>query len=138
MAYNIYRDLGCSQEDHLPNCGHFGYTGEYLSRHAEGCPTLKDQPCNCNPNARMMVEKTKLNELGLARMKSLIVDGLDMVLLAKSAEHPKVKDMYFGLAFAYYGAANDMYSTLPELSDFIYDENFTKLRIAIRDSHVFP
>jgi hypothetical protein len=56
----------------------------------------------------------------------------------ESAEHPKVKDMYFGLAFAYYGAANDMYSTLPELSDFIYDENFTKLRIAIRDSHVFP
>lgn len=52
--FNIYRDVGCSQEDHLPNCGHFGYTGTYLSEHLKTCPQRKgkNQPCNCNPKAR--------------------------------------------------------------------------------------
>jgi hypothetical protein len=50
--YNPYRDVGCSQEDHLPNCGHFGMSGLYLSDHAPDCPTDKFEPCTCNPKAR--------------------------------------------------------------------------------------
>jgi hypothetical protein len=50
--YNIYRDLGCSQEDHLPNCSHFGENGLYLSDHAKGCPAGREAPCTCNPKAR--------------------------------------------------------------------------------------
>lgn len=51
---NLYRDIGCSQEDHLPNCGHFGYTGGYLSSHLNTFPQgqKKFEPCNCNPKAR--------------------------------------------------------------------------------------
>lgn len=49
---NIYRDVGCSQEQHLPNCSHFGYTGKYLSEHLPTCPGGRNAPCNCNPKAR--------------------------------------------------------------------------------------
>lgn len=49
---NIYRDVGCSQEDHLPNCSHFGFNGEYLSAHAEWCSGGEYSPCTCNPKAR--------------------------------------------------------------------------------------
>jgi hypothetical protein len=51
-AFNIYRDVGCSQEDHLANCSHFGYTGEYLSEHAPYCNGGRTQPCTCNPEQR--------------------------------------------------------------------------------------
>lgn len=54
---NIYKDVGCSQEQHLPNCSHFGMSGAYLSEHAPDCPWKKHQPCNCNPKARR--ESTK-------------------------------------------------------------------------------
>ena len=37
----IYEDVGCGQEDHLPGCAHFGFTGLYLSAHLP-----------CNPEAR--------------------------------------------------------------------------------------
>lgn len=59
MSYNVYRDLGCSQESHIPNCGHFGYAGTYLSEHLKTCPQFKGntKPCNCNPMARKAVEK---------------------------------------------------------------------------------
>ncbi len=52
--FNIYRDVGCSQEDHLKNCGHFGYSGLYLSDHLKTCPQYAAnlEPCNCNPEAR--------------------------------------------------------------------------------------
>lgn len=53
---NIYRDVGCSQEQHLPNCSHFGYAGTYLSSHAEECEKKtnggRDAPCICNPKVR--------------------------------------------------------------------------------------
>lgn len=49
---NLYKDIGCSQEDHLPNCGHFGFTGTYLSEHLADCPSKNYEPCNCNPKAR--------------------------------------------------------------------------------------
>lgn len=51
---NLYKDVGCSQECHLPNCGHFGYVGTYLSEHADWCDWEKyrDRPCTCNPEAR--------------------------------------------------------------------------------------
>ncbi len=49
-----YRDIGCSQEDHLPNCTHLGYSGGYLSEHLPTCPCFKSNKaeCNCNPKAR--------------------------------------------------------------------------------------
>lgn len=52
--FNLYRDVGCSQEDHLPNCGHFGYSGMYLGSHLSTCPQDKGntKPCNCNPIVR--------------------------------------------------------------------------------------
>lgn len=46
-------DYGCSQEDHIPNCGHFGFSGTYLSDHAPECPAATwDALCECNPKAR--------------------------------------------------------------------------------------
>lgn len=60
-TYNIYRDLGCSQEDHLPNCSHFGKSGLYLSEHAEDCPWgMKPRQyaaCTCNPKARRAAQQ---------------------------------------------------------------------------------
>lgn len=50
--YNVYRDSGCSQEDHLPDCSHFGFTGGYLSEHAAWCEGGYTKPCICNPEAR--------------------------------------------------------------------------------------
>lgn len=52
VGMNIYRDVGCSQEDHLPNCSHFGESGLYLSEHAKDCPGGRTEPCICNPKAR--------------------------------------------------------------------------------------
>ena len=48
------RDIGCSQEDHIPNCAHFGYSGGYLSDHLKTCPCFRSNKaeCNCNPTAR--------------------------------------------------------------------------------------
>jgi hypothetical protein len=54
---NIYRDVGCSQEDHLPNCSHFGESGSYLSEHSKECERKTDggrnAPCICNPRAKL-------------------------------------------------------------------------------------
>ena len=51
-----YRDLGCSQEDHIQNCSHFGYSGAYLSEHTPECEKEtgggRKAPCICNPEAR--------------------------------------------------------------------------------------
>lgn len=54
---NLYKSIGCSQEDHLPNCGHFGQSESYLGRHAFDCPYKKYKPCDCNPNARSISGK---------------------------------------------------------------------------------
>lgn len=45
---------GCSQEDHIPNCGHFGQSGLYLSEHAKDCDNRKNSryECTCNPRRR--------------------------------------------------------------------------------------
>jgi hypothetical protein len=65
-----HRDVGCSQEDHIPNCGHFGYSGVYLSDHLETCPCYKSNKaeCNCNPTARKSISRgeyaTNAEELG--------------------------------------------------------------------------
>ena len=57
---NIYRDVGCSQEDHLPNCSHFGHSGAYLSPHSNECKKISGGgvtgPCICNPKARAKAE----------------------------------------------------------------------------------
>lgn len=58
------RSIGCSQEMHLPNCGHFGESGTYLSAHAEWCPAHdNDDPCTCNPDARKKARKTELAKI---------------------------------------------------------------------------
>lgn len=49
---NLYRDVGCSQEDHLPNCSHIGFAGTYLSDHATWCNGGRTEACICNPTAR--------------------------------------------------------------------------------------
>ena len=56
---NNYRSVGCSQEDHLPNCAHFGYCGGYLTPHAKTCPCNKSNKaeCNCNPTARELAKQ---------------------------------------------------------------------------------
>ena len=59
---NVYRDLGCSQEDHLPNCSHFGFTGGYLSDHADWCEGGYTKPCICNPEARAKRAATAATE----------------------------------------------------------------------------
>lgn len=58
--YNCIKDIGCSQEDHLPDCGHYGYTGGYLSNHLPDCPSGNTGPCVCNPRARKRIERAKL------------------------------------------------------------------------------
>lgn len=63
---NIYRDVGCSQEDHLPNCSHFGMTGKYLSEHSVQCKRKTkggvNAPCICNPTARAKAKKVFAKE----------------------------------------------------------------------------
>lgn len=54
---NIYKDVGCSQEDHLDNCSHFGYAGTYLSEHAADCEGGRTKPCTCNPQVRGKAER---------------------------------------------------------------------------------
>jgi hypothetical protein len=60
---NLYKDIGCSQEDHLRDCSHFGYSGLYLSDHADYCIAYSDggrkNPCICNPSARIRKGKTE-------------------------------------------------------------------------------
>jgi hypothetical protein len=67
--YNVYHTLGCSQEDHLANCGHFGYSGEYLSSHSKGCPAGDTGPCICNPTARGVSLKNVQEHVKLAEHK---------------------------------------------------------------------
>lgn len=74
---NMYRDVGCSQEDHLPNCSHFGMTGVYLSPHAADCPGGYEEPCICNPKAREKQQNNQKNlklalERTLANFKRLL------------------------------------------------------------------
>jgi hypothetical protein len=59
------RYVGCSQEDHLPNCSHFGYSGGYLTSHLETCPCHKSyrEECNCNPMARWKARMSETVEI---------------------------------------------------------------------------
>lgn len=54
MEPKLLPKYGCSQEDHVPNCGHFGFSGEYLGRHLLDCFNEQDAryECSCNPKAR--------------------------------------------------------------------------------------
>ena len=54
--------IGCSQEDHIPNCSHFGMSGAYLSEHAKGCEEGRTGPCTCNPTARTKANKEDRDE----------------------------------------------------------------------------
>lgn len=60
---NLYRDVGCSQEDHLPNCSHFGESGAYLSEHSAECKKQTGggtkAGCICNPKARKDATRAK-------------------------------------------------------------------------------
>lgn len=55
----ILSSCGCSQEQHLPNCGHFGHSGVYLSRHLPDCDNAKNSryQCTCNPTVRKSSEE---------------------------------------------------------------------------------
>lgn len=54
MSKRLIPSYGCSQEDHVPNCGHFGYSGTYLGNHAPDCDHEQDcrYECTCNPAQR--------------------------------------------------------------------------------------
>jgi hypothetical protein len=98
--YNVYKSLGCSQEMHLPNCGHFGESGVYLSKHAQGCPGEDSSgPCWCNPDARRkarraeqsLVEKLILKKRYLGKLSYEEAKKLAKFILKYIDDREKVK-----------------------------------------------
>jgi hypothetical protein len=53
---------GCSQEQHVPNCGHFGESGAYLSLHSLDCDYRKNSryECTCSPKAKLALAQDVL------------------------------------------------------------------------------
>jgi hypothetical protein len=50
----IYDNIGCSQDSHLADCMHYGWSGTYLSGHTPWCDLNGKNrgPCICNPAVR--------------------------------------------------------------------------------------